>query len=301
VLSYDIVDVFTDRPFAGNPLAVLRGATDLTTSQLQALASEFNLSETAFPTTSTDHDRADGFSYRVRIFTPASEIPFAGHPSIGTAWVLRRDDQIRAGSVTQHCQAGAVTLSVPPDAADPIELEAAPRGVSDPIAAGPVLRAVGLSEHDAQGMVRVSGCGLDFVFLRVASSALQRAVPAVSPLAAIVPAPGADPIGGVSVYAVEAADQPPLRIRARAFCPDVGVLEDPATGAAALGLGPVLVADGALPGSGGSYVIGQGVEMGRPSVLHCRVEAADMVATRCFVAGRVTPVAAGRIRIPPEV
>jgi trans-2,3-dihydro-3-hydroxyanthranilate isomerase len=297
VLRYDIVDVFTDRPFAGNPLAVVHGAGSLTTSQLQELASEFNLSETAFP---TDHDHADGSSYRVRIFTPASEIPFAGHPSVGTAWVLRRDALIRAGSVTQHCQAGAVLLSVPADPADPIELEAAPRGVSDPIAAASVLRAVGLSAQDALSRVRLSGCGLDFAFLRVDPAALERAVPAVLPLAGIVPALGRDPIGGVSVYAVQAADELPLRIRARVFCPDVGVLEDPATGSAALGLGPVLTADGALPRSGGSYLIHQGVEMGRPSVLHCRVEAVDSMATRCFVAGQVTPLAAGRIRIPSD-
>jgi trans-2,3-dihydro-3-hydroxyanthranilate isomerase len=297
VLRYDIVDVFTDRPFAGNPLAVVHGAGDLSTSQLQALASEFNLSETAFP---TDHDHADGSSYQVRIFTPASEIPFAGHPSIGTAWVLRRDDLIRAGSVTQHCQAGVVTLSIPADPADPIELEAAPRGVSEPISASSVLGAVGLPAQDARGMVRVSGCGLDFAFLRVDPSALERAVPAPSPLSAMVWSTGRDSIGGVSVYAVRAADEQPLRIRVRVFCPDVGVLEDPATGSAALGLGPVLVADGALPSSGGTYVIHQGVEMGRPSVLHCRVEAANSIATRCFVAGQVTPMAAGRIRVPSE-
>jgi trans-2,3-dihydro-3-hydroxyanthranilate isomerase len=298
VLRYDIVDVFTDRPFAGNPLAVVHGAEDLTTSQLQALASEFNLSETAFP---TDHDQADGSSYRVRIFTPASEIPFAGHPSIGTAWVLRRDGLIRAGSVTQQCQAGAVTVAVPDDEAGPIELAAVPRPVSHPIEAAPVLRAVGLSEEDARGPVRVSGCGLDFVFLRVDAVTLERAVPAVSPLAAIAQEPRRDPMGGVSLYAAETPGRLPLRIRARVFCPDVGVLEDPATGSAALGLGPVLVADGALPSSGGSYIIDQGVEMGRPSVLHCRVEAAAAVATGCFVAGQVSQLAAGRIMIPPEV
>jgi trans-2,3-dihydro-3-hydroxyanthranilate isomerase len=214
--------------------------------------------------------------------------------------VLRRDDLIGVGSVTQFCPAGAVTLFIPADPGAAIELEAVPRGVSDPISAAPVLRAVGLAEHDAQGMVRVSGCGLDFAFLRVDSSALERAVPAVSPLAGIAPTAGHAPIGGVSVYAAHAADQLPLRIHARVFCPDVGVLEDPATGSAALGLGPVLVADGVLPSSGGSYVIHQGMEMGRPSVLYCRVEAADSIATRCFVAGEVTPLAAGRIRVPPE-
>ena len=298
MLSYDIVDVFTSRPFSGNPLAVVHGTANLSTSQLQALASEFNLSETAFPTP-TDV-AGDGASYQVRIFTPAGEIPFAGHPSIGTAWVLRRSGLIRIGSVTQHCHAGDVNLEVPADEADPIELGAVPRSVSRPIEEAPVLRAVGLSSQDARGVVRVSGCGLDFVFLRVEPSALPGAVPAMSPLATVASPARRDPVGGVSVYAIPNPEELPRRIRARVFCPDVGVLEDPATGAAALGLGPVLVADGALPQSGGSYFIDQGVEMNRPSVLHCRVEAAEAVATRCFVAGQVTPVAAGHIHIPLE-
>ena len=101
-LPYHVVDVFTDRPYAGNPLAVVLGADDLSTESLQAIAREFNLSETAFP---MDSDReAD---YRVRIFTAATELPFAGHPSIGTAWLLARLGRIPAGAVRQDCAAGS--------------------------------------------------------------------------------------------------------------------------------------------------------------------------------------------------
>jgi PhzF family phenazine biosynthesis protein len=147
----------------------------------------------------------------------------------------------------------------------------------------------------------VWGWGWRVGVLRVARSGAGGALRPTAGWAHLARGPGPrDSIGGISLYAVRAADERPLRILARVFCPDVGVLEDPATGSAALGLGPVLVADGALPSSGGSYVIHQGVEMGRPSVLHCRVEAADSIATRCFVAGQVTPLAAGRIRIPSE-
>lgn len=78
-LDYDVVDVFTDRPYAGNPLAVVHGAEGLSRGQLQAVAREFHLSETTFPT-----PRRGGAAYDVRIFTPAAEIPFAGHPTIGT-------------------------------------------------------------------------------------------------------------------------------------------------------------------------------------------------------------------------
>src|SRR5215207_3680558 len=101
-LHFDIVDVFTDRAYAGNPLAVVHRARTLTARQMQAIAAEFGLSETAFtlpPTTSAA-------TYRLRIFTPARELPFAGHPSIGAAWALAFADMIRRGDVVQECRAG---------------------------------------------------------------------------------------------------------------------------------------------------------------------------------------------------
>ncbi len=105
-LDYDVVDVFTDRAYAGNPLAVVHGAGGLTPSQLQALAREFNLSETTFPTLRSET------AYDVRIFTPDTEIPFAGHPSVGTAWLLRRRGELSGAEVVQHCGAGEVPVRV---------------------------------------------------------------------------------------------------------------------------------------------------------------------------------------------
>jgi len=94
VLSYDIVDVFTDRPFAGNQLAVVHGAEGLSTEQCLAIAQEFNYSETTFPAA------VEASSYDTRIFTPAREIPFAGHPTLGTAWVLRERGLLARDGVT---------------------------------------------------------------------------------------------------------------------------------------------------------------------------------------------------------
>ena len=88
-LTYHIVDVFTDEPFSGNPLAVVLDADHLSTDQMQRLAAEFQLSETAFPLTPSQADMKLGANYRLRIFTPVTEIPFAGHPSVGTAWLMR--------------------------------------------------------------------------------------------------------------------------------------------------------------------------------------------------------------------
>ena len=83
-LDYDVVDVFAEHPYAGNPLAVVHSSVGLPSDALQAIAREFNLSETAFPA------QVDPSTYAVRIFTPQMEVPFAGHPTVGTAWVLRR-------------------------------------------------------------------------------------------------------------------------------------------------------------------------------------------------------------------
>src|SRR5882724_7553064 len=110
MLDYHVVDVFTDRAFTGNPLAVVLGGDELTSAQMQAIAREFNLSETTFPLPPT----TAGADYRVRIFTPSQELPFAGHPSIGTAWVLRSLARLETGTATQECGAGLLAVDVDP-------------------------------------------------------------------------------------------------------------------------------------------------------------------------------------------
>src|SRR4051812_34181601 len=106
-VAYEIVDVFTDRPFAGNPLAVVYGATELGGDQMQTLAREFNLAETVFvlPATSTA-------TYRARIFTPERELPFAGHPSVGAAVTSMRRGLFAPGPVVQECGAGLLPITV---------------------------------------------------------------------------------------------------------------------------------------------------------------------------------------------
>lgn len=277
-LSYDVVDVFAESPFAGNQLAVVHGAGDLADTALAALAREFNYSETTFPTP------IDGGRYRVRIFTPGGEIPFAGHPTLGTAWVLRDRGLIAGGSVVQECGAGEISVAFD----DPyVELSAVPRDLvgplDDEIVAG-VLAAVGLEISDRQGDAWLAGTGLTFVHVPVTDEAVRRAR-----VAATMPPlpPTADPIGGIDVYAVAAHE-----VHARVFVPDLAVPEDPATGSSAAGLGMVLRVRGLL-GDDGRYRISQGSELGRPSRL---VGAVD--ADRVRVAGQVQPIARGEIRVP---
>ncbi len=296
-LRFDIVDVFTDRPFAGNPLAVVHGADDLSTEQCLAIAAEFGFSETTFPGASV----VDGREYPVRIFTPSLEIPFAGHPTLGTAWVLREAGLLTSDEHVQVCGAGRIDVR---RTGEVVELSARPRDLAGPVdrtLVGALLRELGLSVGDVAGESWVAGCGLSFVHVPVSEEALVRAVasgrsfaPYAERLAAVGPVQ--DLLDAVNLYAVT-GDAPRLDVHARVFVPGGGPAEDPATGSAAAGLGVALVASGLLP-EGGRYDIVQGVEMGRPSSLAGRVEAEAGVATLCHVAGRVQFVASGEIEVP---
>ena len=277
-LAYEVVDVFTDRAFAGNPLAVVLDADELSTEQLQALAQEFNLSETAFPMVARD-----GADYRLRIFTPATELPFAGHPSVGAADVMLRRGRVAAGRVVQSCGAGLLPLDV---RADGVTLAGEP-SCGDPLDPLPVLAAVGLDEADLDGAVRTAGCGIAFTYLPVRRDALARVR---ADLRAVEALGGT----GVSVYAWDGSSA-----AARVFAAGAGVGEDPATGAAAVGLGVHLVASGVVAGDGETaYDVVQGVEMGRPSLLRCAVVAKAGRAVLARVSGSVVPIARGEIRVP---
>lgn len=285
-LAYEIVDVFTDRPFAGNPLAVVFGAEGLATEQMQALALEFNLSETVFVLPPTQV----GATYRARIFTPAEELPFAGHPSVGAAVTASRRGMFRVGQVTQECGAGVLPIEVTATGAT---LTGGVPTLGPELDPEPLLEMAGLDADDHVGPApRVAGCGLEFPYLPVRPDAVARAR---------VNAAAAQRYGveHVSVFSWDAAAQ---TAHARVFVPGLGVPEDPATGSAALGLGVWLVASGLLPADGrAEYTVHQGIEITRPSVLACTVTAEDGQAVSATVAGHVVPVARGEIMVPPFV
>ncbi|MCW2616729.1 MAG: phenazine biosynthesis protein PhzF family [Frankiales bacterium] len=283
-LDYQVVDVFTDTAFTGNPLAVVLGADDLTTAQLQALANEFQLSETAFPMAADD-----GADYRLRIFTPAMELPFAGHPSVGAAWVLLQRGTIEPGPVVQSCGAGLLPLSV---SADAVTLTGGVPSTGFPRDPAGLLAGVGLGPEDLDGVPRDASCGLGFTYLPVVADALTRLDVDLAALKRLGLADG--PFGGLSVVTWDGTSA-----RCRVFAFEAGVAEDPATGSAALGLGAYLVASGLVAGDGETaYEVVQGVEMGRPSRLSCVVTAVDGAAVSCRVSGAVVPVASGRVRVP---
>ncbi|SCF38089.1 trans-2,3-dihydro-3-hydroxyanthranilate isomerase [Micromonospora viridifaciens] len=283
-LAYEIVDVFTDRPFAGNPLAVVFGAEGLATEQMQALAMEFNLSETVFVLPPTQV----GATYRARIFTPAEELPFAGHPSVGAAVTASRRGMFDVGTVSQECGAGVLPIEVTGTGAT---LTGGTPTLGPELDPEPLLEMAGLTAADHAGPApRVAGCGLEFPYLPVRPDAVARA--RVNPAAA-----ERYGVEHVSVFSWDAATQ---TAHARVFVPGIGVPEDPATGSAALGLGVWLVASGLLPGEGRSeYAVRQGIEINRPSALACTVTAAGGAALGATVSGQVMPVARGEIAVPP--
>ncbi|MBB3082968.1 PhzF family phenazine biosynthesis protein [Geodermatophilus sabuli] len=284
-LEYEVVDVFAPRAFAGNPLAVVFDADGLTTEQCQALAFEFHLSETSFLCAPTE---GSGATYRVRIFTPFAELPFAGHPSVGAAHTLVRAGRSPAGTVRQECGAGVLDVVVDDDGAT---LSGGRPTLEDGPEPGVLAEAMGLSAADVVGLpAHVAGCGLPFGFLAVRPEVVDDAAPVPALL-------GELGVGeGVSVLSWDAATSTAY---ARVFANDLAWGEDPATGSAALGAGVWLVAAGLLaPDGTSSYVVRQGEALGRPSVLTCTVTAAGGRATAATVQGAVVPVARGRIRVP---
>ena len=288
-LHYDVVDVFTDRPYAGNPLAVVHGGDQLSTGQMQEIAAEFGLSETAFPLPPT----APGADYRLRIFTPTRELPFAGHPSVGAAWVLAQAGLIRTGEVVQECGAGLLPVRVDAHGAQvsggPPEAGAALDGAT--LAAAVGLRAKDL---DAGMPAGIAAAGVPYAFLPVRPDAVARAVPDPAALRATTP--------GLVGLAVVAFDRVARRAHMRMFAPEVGVVEDPATGSAAVALGVFLVDRGVLCGDGRSgYLVLQGAEIGRPSELAVLVRAAGGAAVETSVRGKVAAVARGELlAVPPR-
>jgi len=282
--SFVTVDVFTDRRFGGNPLAVFPDARGMTDAEMQSLAAEFNLSETTFVLPPADPAN----TARVRIFNRRSEMPFAGHPNVGTAWVLRdrgatlRFEEI-AGLVEVEIADGKPTISAP----QPLQL-----GAEMP--AGLLAGCVGLTAGDvvlANHKPVLATVGNSFVIAEVTGDALGRAVPDLGRFrqaAATYTAAGPNRLP-LYLYAHNGE-----RVRTRMFSPLSGTVEDPATGSAATPLAALLLS--LKTDAAHEVAIVQGVEMGRPSLLLCTARrAADGI--RATVGGGCVPVLKGEVSL----
>jgi trans-2,3-dihydro-3-hydroxyanthranilate isomerase len=300
--EYVTVNVFTSTRFAGNPLAVFPDARGLTDGQMQALAAEFNLSETTFvlPPDNPQHHA------RVRIFTPKLELPFAGHPNVGTGFVLatRMENPPEhlvfeeiAGLVRVHIQRG-------PDGAITGARIAAPRALSIDIAiptetvaacASLLVSDIATNAHTPL----IASVGTPFVIAEVANvETLSRASPDIGAFRA-----AAAEFGELStrfsllLYARRDSDGDVTRLRARMFAPLGGVLEDPATGSANAALAALLTSMAPTENADLHFEIEQGVEMGRPSQIIAGAEKTAEGPVLATVAGNCVNVMRGTVEV----
>ncbi len=280
-----VYDVFADRVFAGNQLAVIPDARGLSEAQLPVIAREFNFSETTFifPPDEPSH------TARVRIFTPASELPFAGHPIVGTAVAL--SDLGQAGSeMVLELGVGPIPVTVSGNHARfvtriPLAAETGPLPEAVAACIGLTADAIRSDRHAPV----LAGLGTNFVLAELADeSALANARPDTEAFRKIAGS-ASDDLAMLYVYLRDGDT-----IRARMFGPLAGVPEDPATGGAAAALAAWL---GRLDGRSARFAIAQGIEMGRPSRIEAVVTVEDGAPVAVAIAGTAVKVMEGRLTL----
>jgi len=278
------VDVFAAAgPMSGNPLAVVLDAADWPDARMQAFAAELGLSETTFVLPA----RSDA-DHRVRIFTPLRELPMAGHPIVGTAWVLHAARRI-GGRAVLETGAGDLPVRVEGQVAtmDQATPEAGPE--VDAAEVGAALGADALPDPPAQ----VWSTGVRQLMVRVASAdALAALRPDHEALARLGERDGWI---GVSAYVLPEPADGRVRVDVRHFAPLVGVPEDPVTGSAAGALGACLAAAGIGAAGDLEMVVCQGAGLGRAGEVAVRVASEDGTPRRVRVGGRVVPLFEGRV------
>lgn len=294
---YFICDVFTDTRFGGNQLAVLPDAQGLSDRQMQQIAREFNFSESTFV-----FPPEAGHTRKVRIFTPSIEVPFAGHPNVGTAFVLATAGEFGAiepeVKVTFEEKAGLVSVAVRrrEDGLITCELTAPQRlSLGKTVSAKVLAGAVSLTEDDVVTRThppQVASVGLPFLIAELKNrSALERARVNMDGLDALV-AEKVTPDVHLYVHSKDEFD-----LRTRMFAPLDGVPEDPATGSANCALAGLLSHHDERPDGSFSWRIAQGVEMGRPSTLEARAEKRAGTVEAIRIGGASVMVSEGVIEV----
>lgn len=297
---YRTVDVFTRTKFGGNPLAVVLDADGLDDRQMQAIAKEFNYSETSFIRRPSNPQ----YTAEVRIFTPTTEVPFAGHPNVGTAYVLASlekasPDQaefvfeekaglVRARVIREHGIARGAQLTAPQQL-----------GIGSTFDQRVVAPCLGLSEIDIETSRHrplIASVGLPFLVVELGSrDALRRAKANPSAFGKILPAEGAD---AIYIYTLDVAERDgSVDFSARMFAPSDGLPEDPATGSAT-GAAAALIStlNGSRDGTT-AFTVAQGVDMGRPSLLEVEIDKERGMVATVRVGGACVPIMSGVIEV----
>ena len=295
-------DVFTEHIFGGNQLAVFPDARGLNKDLMQAIAKEFNLSETAFvfPPENSSNTK------KLRIFTPATELPFAGHPTVGTAYVLASIGAISLQETKTEIVfeegVGFVPVSIYAQAGQPVSsyLTAAklPEFGDDLISSDIIAQALSLREKDlllGEWSPQAASCGVPFLFIPVRDrDALARAVLNREYWHKYLKSSWAPDL---YIFCLD-PERKESDIRSRMFAPSMGIEEDPATGAAASALAGYLGVRNSTKDGIVKWQVEQGFEMGRPSILQVEAEKVNGQIVRVRVGGRSIMVSEGTINIP---
>ncbi len=295
-MDYAVLDVFTDTPLEGNPLAIVPHADELSSETMQKIAREFNLSETVFVLA---REREDSTG-RIRIFTPTYEMPFAGHPTVGAACWL----SLKAGAgerVVLHENVGLVPCEVSTKSALSASARFRVPQVPEEVGVGPnsgaAARALGLSTDDIGFDAHAPSyfsAGVAFAYVPVKS---REAINEASPdLGHWDEAFGSDQLVGVYVYCPE-TDDPKKNYHTRMFAPRAGVPEDPATGSAAAGFAGVVMKFETLQNGSHTVALEQGFEMERPSVITLEMDVQDGSLASAHIGGEAVIVAEGKLHL----
>ncbi len=290
-LPYEHVDVFTDKPYSGNQLAVFHTPGKLTKPQMQNIAREMNFSETTFVYPA----RAAGVDAKVRIFTPGDEIPFAGHPTLGTAFVLhKRAKGKKPSGMVLELNAGLIEVGVSGSQKSGLTFS-----MSQPLPEfgtalqnrGQAARAVGIGPFEVIGGGVVSN-GLDFLIVEARDpEVVTRAKLNMEEASNVVARHKV-----IGIYLFARIESRKINVHARFFAPEIGVFEDPATGSAAGALGGYLARILKFPPEV-KLLIEQGKEMGRRSLLKAHVKCDRGLVQTVNVSGNVVSVGEGFVTI----
>jgi trans-2,3-dihydro-3-hydroxyanthranilate isomerase len=301
-LKFYQADVFTGDAFGGNPVAVFPNAHGLSDHQLQQIAREMNLSETVFVLPPTDQAAV----VRLRIFTPTQELPFAGHPVLGTFFVLAQLGLVAATDgitrVMQECNIGLFPVELHAregELTSVVMTQPKPEFLGPVEAIGDVYKIVGslgLPKHavaDMKWPIEVVSTGLPVLIVPVRTLTAVRSIqPDASAIMDVCNRFGAN---GIMVFTTVTVE-PSATVHARMFAPSIGILEDPATGSASGALGAYLVQNGVVEVAPTTdIVVEQGYEIERPSQILVRIESDDDIIKTVKVGGECVMVVEGTI------
>lgn len=291
IVPFKQVDVFSATPFQGNPVAVVMDAEGLDTAQMQRIAQWTNLSETTFVLPPTKA----GADYRVRIFTPRQELPFAGHPTVGTAhavlecgWAREHDHML-----VMECAAGVLPISVEGKGSDrmiQVRTPAATIADADTMQTVAMAKALGTTLN-SEPAPRAITCGPTWIVVDLESAATVRALK--PDMAKLIEVSRDFAAVGAAVFGRCADDEPEFEMVVRCFAPIDGINEDPVTGSGNAAVANFLRVNGLVPDGPASYVASQGRELGRDGVVTVSFDREGHIA----IGGQAVTIVDGTIRL----